>query len=96
MYDKKDLGGDVDVSGFQERMNAFGNDGWELVNGISTIRAYGSSKSIFCLFRRKKAESVLSIGDTGYRPSPVQKNQGAAAYNAAAPWRDCQKSVLET
>lgn len=55
-YDPKGFwGGAVDVSQFDNELNLLGNDGWELVSGISTTQSYGSSKSIVCIFKRRKA-----------------------------------------
>lgn len=55
IYDTKGFwGGSVDVSQFQNKLNDLGNDGWELVSSVSTNQSYGSSKSIVCIFKRKK------------------------------------------
>lgn len=55
-YDPKGFwGGAVDTNQFQDQLNAFGNDGWELVTSVSTTQSYGSSKSIVCIFKRKKS-----------------------------------------
>lgn len=54
-YDTKGFwGGSVDINQFQNELNALGDDGWELVNSVSTTQSYGSSKSIVCIFKRKK------------------------------------------
>lgn len=54
-YDTKGFwGGSVDAGQFQSELNILGNDGWELVSSISTTQSYGSSKSIVCIFKRKK------------------------------------------
>ena len=56
IYDTKGLwGGIVDVNQFQNELNTFGNDGWELISSISTTQSQGASKSIVCIFKRKKA-----------------------------------------
>lgn len=55
IYDTKGFwGGSVDANQFQNELNVQGNDGWELVSSISTTQSYGSSKSIVCIFKRKK------------------------------------------
>lgn len=55
IYDTKGFwGGTVDQNEFQKELNAFGDDGWELVNSISTTQSYGSSKSIVCILKRRK------------------------------------------
>lgn len=48
-------GGAVDVGQFEHELNLPGNDGGELVSGISTTQSYGSSKCIVCIFKRRKA-----------------------------------------
>lgn len=54
-HDTKGLwGGSVDADKFQNELNDLGNDGWELVSSFSTTQSYGSSKSIICIFKRKK------------------------------------------
>lgn len=56
IYDTKGfLGGTVDADKFQNELNFLGNEGWELVSSISTAQSYGSSKSIVCIFKRKKS-----------------------------------------
>lgn len=55
MYDTKGFwGGLVDENQFQNELNTLGYDGWELVSSISTTQSYGSSKSIVCIFKRKR------------------------------------------
>lgn len=55
IYDTKGFwGGSVDASQFQNELNRLGNEGWELVSSNSTNQSYGSSKSIVCIFKRKK------------------------------------------
>lgn len=54
-HDIKGLwGGSVDADKFKNELNDLGNDGWELVSSFSTTQSYGSSKSIICIFKRKK------------------------------------------
>lgn len=49
-------GGSVDTNTFQNELNRLGNEGWELVSSVSTSKVYGSSKSIVCIFKRKKEQ----------------------------------------
>ncbi|MGX8698441.1 MAG: DUF4177 domain-containing protein [bacterium] len=54
-YDTKGFwGGMVEPSEFEKQLNLLGNDGWEMVSCTSTNQSYGSSKSIVCIFKRKK------------------------------------------
>ena len=56
-YDTKGLwGGIIDHDQLENQLNMLGNDGWELVSSTSTNQAYGSSKSIVCIFKRVKAQ----------------------------------------
>ena len=47
-------GGKVDALRMEEQLNLIGNDGWEMVSCTSTNQSYGASKSIVCIFKRKK------------------------------------------
>ena len=54
-YDTKGFwGGNVEINQIEKQLNQFGNDGWEMVSGTSTNQSYGASKSIGCIFKRKK------------------------------------------
>lgn len=54
-YDTKGFwGGTVDTNQFEKELNNLGNDGGEMVSSLSTTQAYGSSKSVVCIFKRKK------------------------------------------
>ena len=54
-YDTKGFwGGTVEVHQIENQLNQLGNDGWEMVGCTSTNQSYGSSKSIVCVFKRKK------------------------------------------
>lgn len=56
VYDTKGFwGGSVDVSEFQKELNCLGNEGWELVSSVSTTQNQGATKSIICIFKRKKS-----------------------------------------
>ncbi|HOP10924.1 MAG TPA: DUF4177 domain-containing protein [Oscillospiraceae bacterium] len=46
-------GGKVDVVRLQAELNRLGEDGWELVSGTSSNQAYGQSRSLIFIFKRK-------------------------------------------
>ena len=55
IYDTKGFfGGKVNENQLENQLNYFGNYGWEMVSCTSTNQDYGSSKSIVCIFKRKK------------------------------------------
>lgn len=55
VYDTKGFwGGKVEVQQIENQLNQLGNDGWEMVSCTSTNQSYGSSKSIVCIFKRKR------------------------------------------
>ena len=57
IYDTKGFfGGDVDRNQLEDQLNLMGYDGWEMVSCTSTNQSYGSSKSIVCIFKRKKEQ----------------------------------------
>ncbi|MCL1866596.1 MAG: DUF4177 domain-containing protein [Oscillospiraceae bacterium] len=47
------FGGKVDADNFNQKLNNMGNQGWELINSISSNEAYGSTKYIVCIFKRE-------------------------------------------
>ena len=47
-------GGKVDALRMEEQLNLVGNDGWEMVSCTSTNQNYGASRSIVCIFKRRK------------------------------------------
>ncbi len=47
-------GGTVEARPVEEQLNQLGNDGWEMVSCTSTNQSYGASKSIVCMFKRKR------------------------------------------
>ncbi|MBQ9425704.1 MAG: DUF4177 domain-containing protein [Erysipelotrichaceae bacterium] len=54
-YDTKGFfGGNVEPDQLENQLNLLGYDGWELVSCTSTNQSYGSSRSIVCIFKRKK------------------------------------------
>ena len=57
VYDTKGfLGGTVESRQLEDQLNLLGSDGWEMVGCTSTNQSYGSSKSIVCIFKRKKEQ----------------------------------------
>ncbi len=55
VYDTKGLwGGIVEPNQLETRLNLLGSEGWEMVSCSSTSQSYGSSKSLVCIFKRKK------------------------------------------
>lgn len=57
VYDTKGFfGGRVEANQLVNQLNLIGNDGWEMVSCTSTNESYGSSKSIVCIFKRKKGQ----------------------------------------
>ena len=48
------LGGAVDTRQIENQLNQLGDAGWEMVSCTSTNQSYGASKSIVCMFKKKK------------------------------------------
>ena len=48
------FGGSVEEGQVENQLNMLGNDGWELVGCTSSNQSYGSTKSLVCIFKRKK------------------------------------------
>ena len=48
------VGGKVDEYAFQDRLNALGSNGWELVSSVSSNMYEGTTRSIIVIFKRKK------------------------------------------
>lgn len=54
-YDTKGFfGGNVEVHQIEGQLNLLGNAGWEMVSCTSTNQSYGATKSVVCIFKRKK------------------------------------------
>ena len=54
-YDTKGFwGGTVETRQIEVQLNLLGDAGWEMVSCTSTSQSYGASKSIVCIFKRKK------------------------------------------
>lgn len=47
------LGGKVDQAVFQNEINDFGRQGWELVSTVATAQSYGSTRWLISIFKRK-------------------------------------------
>ena len=56
-YDTKGFwGGTVEICQIEKKLNLLGDDGWEMISCTSTNQSYGSSKSIVCIFKKKKEQ----------------------------------------
>lgn len=47
-------GGNVEQDQLEDQFNRFGSQGWEMVSCTSTNQSYGATKSVVCIFKRKK------------------------------------------
>ena len=47
------LGGKVDRGTFQNELNEYGLQGWELVSTVAAAQSYGSTRWIISIFKRK-------------------------------------------
>ena len=57
VYDTKGFwGGSVESNQLEYQLDLLGLEGWELVSCTSTNQSYGSSKSIVCIFKRRKTD----------------------------------------
>ena len=50
------FGGNVQPNQIEYQLNMLGNDGWEMISCTSTNMSYGASKSIVCIFKRKREQ----------------------------------------
>lgn len=48
------FGGNVQVNQIENHLNMLGDDGWEMVSCTSSNQSYGSTKSLVCIFKRRK------------------------------------------
>ncbi|MBR0144697.1 MAG: DUF4177 domain-containing protein [Clostridia bacterium] len=48
------FGGNVETRQVETQLNLLGDDGWEMISSTSTNQSYGASKSIVCIFKRRK------------------------------------------
>lgn len=49
-------GGKVDGNDFQNKLNALGSQGWELVSCVSTNQGNGFTRSIVSIFKKRITE----------------------------------------
>lgn len=50
------LGGILDTDYFDSEINIMGRQGWELVSCISTHAAYGKSREVIAVFKRRSLD----------------------------------------
>ena len=48
------FGGNVETRQVETQLNLLGDDVWEMISSTSTNHSYGASKSIVCIFKRRK------------------------------------------
>ncbi|HET7628003.1 MAG TPA: DUF4177 domain-containing protein [Bacillales bacterium] len=48
------MGGKLDERAFQDELNTYGQDGWELVSCFDTSQYQGSSREIVVVFKRSQ------------------------------------------
>ena len=48
------FGGIVKVNQIENQLNMLGEDGWELISCTSSNQSDGSTKSLVCIFKRRK------------------------------------------
>lgn len=48
------LGGKVDPLEFEEILNQYGYDGWELVSSFDTSMGEGTTRNVIAIFKRRK------------------------------------------
>jgi len=54
IYNPKGVfGGKVDANDFDKSLNDLGANGWELVSCVASSEAYGQTKHLVCVFKRK-------------------------------------------
>jgi hypothetical protein len=46
-------GGILDVENFNNTLNQYGRDGWELVNCFDTNQSYGASRHVIAIMKRQ-------------------------------------------
>ncbi|MDV0445146.1 hypothetical protein MmiAt1_07030 [Methanimicrococcus sp. At1] len=46
-------GGSLNVSNFDNEVNKYGQDGWEMVSCFATHQAQGKSSAVFAVFKRE-------------------------------------------
>ncbi|WP_438432644.1 DUF4177 domain-containing protein [Gorillibacterium sp. sgz500922] len=48
------MGGLLDKDEFEERLNALGHEGWELVSVFDTNQGYGATRQVVAVFKRRQ------------------------------------------
>ena len=48
------FGGNVQPNQIEYQLNMLGNDGWEMISCTSSNQSYGSTKSLVCIFKKRK------------------------------------------
>ncbi|WIV20340.1 DUF4177 domain-containing protein [Paenibacillus polygoni] len=48
------LGGKVDTEEFEQELNEYGLDGWEIVSCFDTSISQGASKDVIVVFKRRR------------------------------------------
>lgn len=51
-------GGYINISVFNEQLNLYGKEGWELVTSFDTNEDSGKSREVITVFKRYKLEGV--------------------------------------
>jgi hypothetical protein len=46
-------GGIIETDDFNDRLNGYGRDGWELVSCFTTNQSYGSSRHVIAVLKRQ-------------------------------------------
>jgi len=47
------MGGKINEKDFQDKLNMFGENGWELVSSVATNQGNGYTRSIISIFKKK-------------------------------------------
>jgi hypothetical protein len=47
-------GGILELEAFNAKLNELGEQGWELVSCVSTNAAYGTTREVIAVFKRRK------------------------------------------
>ncbi|MDR0958425.1 MAG: DUF4177 domain-containing protein [Clostridiales bacterium] len=47
------FGGKIDSSDFNERLDSYGKDGWELISATASNESQGRTVFIICIFKRE-------------------------------------------
>jgi hypothetical protein len=48
------LGGKLDQARFDQSLNEFGREGWELVTAFDTNQGYGQTRDVVAVFKRPR------------------------------------------